>query len=165
MKGCREMIEHFTRLAAEPAHRDLKLVLVGSRRMELPNHPGILSLGFVEQSERDAALEAASALVMPSPFESLSMVTLEASAAGKPVLVNRDCEVLARYVDQARAGLAYSDYPGFKAAVEALLGRPEEAAAMGKRGAAYVAAHYGWGPVLDTYEELLASVAAGASRE
>ncbi len=162
MKGCREMVEHFTRLATEPAHQGIKLVLVGRRRMELPRHPGIVSLGFVDQAERDAALNAAAALVMPSPFESLSMVTLEASAAGKPVLVNAACQVLAQYVDQARAGLAYDGYAGFKAAVENVLHHPEQAAEMGRRGAAFVAANYGWGPVLDTYEELLARVAAGA---
>ncbi len=162
MKGCRELLEHFTRLAAEPAHKDLKLVLVGRRRMELPRHPNILSLGFVDQAERDAALCAASALVMPSPYESLSMVTLEASAAGRPVLVNAGCAVLASYVERSGAGLAYGDYQGFRSAVERLLGDPAGAAAMGQRGAAYVAAHYGWEPVLDTYEELLDRVAAEA---
>ena len=162
MKGCREMIENFTRLAAEPAHKDLKLVLVGRRRMDIPKHPNILGLGFVEQAERDAALSAASALVMPSPFESLSMVTLEASAAGKPVLVNAQCAVLASYVERSEAGLAYSDYQGFRAGVERLLGDPAGATAMGRRGADYVAANFGWEPVLDTYEELLARVAAEA---
>ncbi|MCB2225792.1 MAG: glycosyltransferase family 4 protein [Desulfarculaceae bacterium] len=162
MKGCRELFEQFARLSALPAHQDLKLVLVGRQRMEMPKHPNILSLGFVEQAERDAALEAATALVMPSPYESLSMVTLEASAAGKPVLVNQDCEVLARYVERSGAGLAYQGHEGLRAAVERLRSAPGEAAAMGARGAAYVAEHYGWEPVLTTYEALMAEVAAEA---
>jgi len=46
--------------------------------------------------------------------------------------------------------------------VERLLGDPAGATAMGRRGADYVAANFGWEPVLDTYEELLARVAAEA---
>ena len=161
MKGCREMLAHFARLAAQPGHRDLKLVLVGSRRMELPSHPNLISLGFVDQAERDAALRAATALVMPSPFESLSMVTLEASAANKPVLVNAQCEVLAQYVERSGAGLAYQGAEGFQTAVETVLNDPAAAADMGRRGADFVAEHYGWEPVLATYEELAARVAAG----
>ncbi len=159
MKGCREMLEHFTRLAAAPELAGLKLVLVGKAHMELPRHPGVRALGFVSDQERDAALDAADLLVMPSPHESLSMVTLEASAAGKPVLVNAQCAVLADYVAQAGAGLAYRDYEGFRAAARRILGQPQEAAAMGQAGAAYVASHYGWEPVLTAYEEELGWVA------
>lgn len=162
MKGCREMLEHFSRLAAGPGLAGLKLVLVGKRHMDLPKHPGVVGLGFVDEAERDAALDAADLLVMPSPHESLSMVTLEASAAMKPVLVNAQCEVLAEYVERAGAGLAYRDYPQFSAAVRRLLGNPAEAAAMGRDGAAYVAEHYGWEPVLRAYEEELGWVAEQA---
>jgi len=164
MKGCREMLEHYQRLAAEPEMAGLKLVLVGKRHMDLPRHPGVLGLGFVADAERDAALDAADLLVMPSPHESLSMVTLEASAAGKPVLVNARCEVLADYVERAGAGLAYQDYEQFRAAVGRLLGSPAEAAAMGRAGAAYVAAHYGWEPVLTAYEEEMSQVAEQAQK-
>jgi len=162
MKGCGEMLAQFQRLAAEPKFAGLKLVLAGRVRMELPRHPSIISLGFVREAERDAALRAATALVMPSPHESLSMVTLEASLAGRPVLVNAGCEVLARYVDQAQAGLAYQGYEELRAAVERLLAAPSEAADLGRRGAAYVAGHYGWEPVLAAYEEELARVAQQA---
>jgi glycosyltransferase involved in cell wall biosynthesis len=164
MKGCREMLEFFSRLAAEPGLAGLKLVLVGKRRMELPRHPGVLALGFVSDQERDAALDAADLLVMPSPHESLSMVTLEASAAGKPVLVNAQCQVLAEYVERAGAGLAYGGYEQFRAAAERLLGGPAEAAAMGRAGAAYVAAHYGWEPVLTAYEQEMGRVAEQAGQ-
>lgn len=164
MKGCRDMLEHFARLSGSGGRAGLKLVLVGKQRMEVPKHPGVLSLGFVSDAERDAALDAADLLVMPSPHESLSMVTLEASAAGKPVLVNSQCEVLAAYVDQAGAGLAYRGYEQFQAAVERLLGDPAQAAAMGRAGAAYVAEHYGWEPVLTAYEEEMGWVAEEARK-
>ena len=164
MKGCRDMLEHFSRLAQSTGHAGLKLVLVGKQRMEVPKHPGVISLGFVEDAERDAALDAADLLVMPSPHESLSMVTLEASAAGKPVLVNAQCEVLAAYVERAGAGLAYQGYEQFSAAVKRLLGDPAEAAAMGRAGAEYVAEHYGWEPVLTAYEQEMGRVAEEARK-
>ena len=162
MKGCGDMFEQFKRLAAQPEYSGLKLVLVGRERMDIPRHPGILSLGFVSEAEKDAALNAATALVMPSPHESLSMVTLEAGLAGKPVLVNAQCEVLERYVAKAGAGLAYQGAGGLGEALGRLLEQPEEAAAMGRRGRDYVSRNYGWQRVLEVYEEELARVAEQA---
>jgi len=48
---------------------------------------------------RDALLSRARALVMPSPFESLSMVLLEAWNRGLPALVNARCKVLRGQVE------------------------------------------------------------------
>jgi glycosyltransferase involved in cell wall biosynthesis len=68
--------------------------MVGREHMEVPDHPDIVSLGFVPEEDRDSALRGCAALVMPSPHESLSMVTMEAALCEKPVLVTEKCDVL-----------------------------------------------------------------------
>ena len=59
--------------------------------MEIASHPLIRPLGFVDEPVREALLSAARALIMPSPYESLSMVLLEAWNHGIPALVCRAC--------------------------------------------------------------------------
>ena len=50
---------------------------------------------------------------MPSYFESLSMVALEAWALGRPVLANGRCDVLKGQCIRSNAGLYYESYEEF----------------------------------------------------
>ena len=82
-KGCAELFDYFLRYL-ESSRRDLDLVLIGSPAMPIPPHPRIRHLGFVSDQDKFDVLAAAEALIMPSYFESLSMVALEAWALGRP---------------------------------------------------------------------------------
>ena len=92
-KGCKELFEYFERYAVMYPH-GLDLVLVGAGHIPVPKHPRIRHLGFLSDEDKFDALAAADVLIMPSRFESLSMVALEAWALGKPVLANGRCDVL-----------------------------------------------------------------------
>ena len=85
----------------------LRLVLIGKALLPIPDHPRIHHLGFLDDQEKFDALAAADLLVMPSYYESLSMVALEAWAVGKPVLANGKCEVLRGQCIRSKAGLYY----------------------------------------------------------
>ena len=63
-------------------------MLIGNSILPIPDHPRIRHLGFLADDDKFDAMAAADALIMPSYFESLSMVALEAWALGKPVLAN-----------------------------------------------------------------------------
>jgi glycosyltransferase involved in cell wall biosynthesis len=76
--------------------------------MPISSHPDIIALGFVDEQTKWDALAACDLLVMPSPYESLSIVLLEAWAVGKPVLVNGRCEVLVGQCRRAQGGLWYT---------------------------------------------------------
>jgi len=52
--------------------------------MQVPSHPDILYLGFLGDEEKFRRARRAEVLVMPSFYESLSMVTLEAGPWGNP---------------------------------------------------------------------------------
>ena len=84
-KGCGELFRFFQRYAST-FPRGLDLVLVGSAIMPVPEHPRIRHVGFLTDEDKFDAMAASDVLIMPSYFESLSMVALEAWALGRPVL-------------------------------------------------------------------------------
>jgi glycosyltransferase involved in cell wall biosynthesis len=114
-KGCQVMFDYFMEYVRNTA-ADLKLVLVGQSFMKIPQHPSIIEMGFVDEDIKISLLKKAKALVMPSFYESLSMVTLESMAYGIPVIANQDCEVLKDHIANSKAGFVYKDYNTFKIA-------------------------------------------------
>src|SRR5205814_4756372 len=98
----------------------LTLVLIGHSILPVPAHPRIRHLGFLDDSDKFDALAAADLLIMPSYFESLSMVALEAWALGRPVLANGKCDVLKGQSIRSNAGLSYQSYSEFLAMLQLL---------------------------------------------
>jgi glycosyltransferase involved in cell wall biosynthesis len=142
----------------EDAATDATLVLAGPATIPVPDHPRIRALGFVPDAVRDALLAHARALVVPSPYESLSIALLEGWNHGVAALVNGDCRVLAGQVRRANGGLYYRSAREFSAALEWLLAHPGDARALGAQGRAFVDSEYRWPIVIDRTERLLAEV-------
>jgi glycosyltransferase involved in cell wall biosynthesis len=153
-KGCRLLLRNFLRYAEQGTH--VQLVMAGPASMPIPEHPLIRPLGFVDDELREALLARARALVMPSPFESLSMVLLEAWNRALPALVNARCKVLRGQVSRANGGLYYGNTTEFVAALDYLLDHPAEARTLGRQGLAYVDREYRWPTVMEKIERLLA---------
>ena len=153
-KGVPELLTHFQRLQAEE-ELELDLVLVGKAWIEVPEHPAIRHLGFLSDEQKYTLLQAAEFLVVPSQFESLSMVTLEAWALGRAVLVNGRTEVLAGQCRRSRAGLWYQDYDQFREGVLTLLADPELRRRLGENGRDFFRANYSWPVIIDKYLRLL----------
>ena len=86
-RAARSCSSSSTRTSARAPGR-LSLVLVGNSLLPIPKHPRIRHLGFLDDADKFDAMAAAELLIMPSYFESLSMVALEAWALGRPVLAN-----------------------------------------------------------------------------
>ena len=149
-KGCAELFDFFLRYLryADGSGRELDLVLIGAAAMPIPAHPRIRHLGYVADQDKFDVLGAAEALVMPSYFESLSMVALEAWALGRPVLANARCDVLVGQCRRSNAGLYYGDVGDFAAALDRLLDDHALAGALGRNGREYFARHYSW-PVIE----------------
>ena len=152
-KGCQALIRHFQRYAE--GGRGIHLVMAGPASMPVPDHRLIRTLGFVDDRVRAALLTKARALMMPSPFESLSMVLLEAWNHGLPALVNARCKVLRGQVERANGGLHYGNTIEFVAALDYLLDHPDAARQLGRQGLAYVDHEYRWPIVMDKIEALL----------
>jgi glycosyltransferase involved in cell wall biosynthesis len=134
------------------------LVMAGPASMAIPEHRLIRPLGFVDEDLREALLRAARALIMPSPYESLSMVLLEAWNHALPALVNARCKVLRGQVERADGGLYYGNAVEFIAGLDYLLDHPDTAATLGRQGLAYVDREYRWPIVVGKIEALLGAV-------
>jgi glycosyltransferase involved in cell wall biosynthesis len=146
-KGCKELFSHFERYAVMYPH-GLDLLLVGSAVLKVPKHPRIRHLGFLSDEDKFDALAAADVLIMPSTYESLSMVALEAWALGKPVLANGRCDVLRGQVVRSNGGLYYDTFEEFAEALYALEASGPIGAIFGRNGREYFRRHYTW-PVIE----------------
>lgn len=162
-KGCVELFDFFIRYSSSSTH-PLDLVLMGSSAMDVPAHPRIRHLGFVADEDKFDVMAAAAALVVPSYFESLSMVALEAWALGRPVLANACCDVLVGQCLRSQAGLYYADALEFAAVLDSLVTEPSVTEALGRNGREYFARQYGWPVIerkyLEMFDRLKAAPAA-----
>jgi glycosyltransferase involved in cell wall biosynthesis len=152
-KGCKTMFEYFDRYTRE-FPRGLDLVLVGNAVLKVPTHPRIRALGFLSDEDKFDALAAADLLIMPSPYESLSMVALEAWALGKPVLANGACDVLRGQVVRSNGGLYYDSYDEFAESMFALEGSGPIGAILGRQGREFFRRHYTWPVIEKKYLEM-----------
>jgi len=166
-KGCKQLFDFFLRYAAT-FPRGLDLVLIGSAIMPVPPHPRIHHLGFLPDEDKFDGIAASDLLIMPSYFESLSMVALEAWAMGRPVLANGRCDVLKGQCIRSGAGLYYERYEEFAETLYSLESNGPLNARLGRNGRDYFAQHYTWpvieGKYLDMFDRLKRADAGGSSR-
>ena len=155
-KGCEELIEYFSGYIAEGG--DASLVLMGVKLMKLPDEPFIRFQGLLSERERLHALEAATVVVVPSPYESLSLLALEGFAVGTPILANARSDVLVEHCVQSNAGLFYADRDEFVEALKLLMMDGQLRATMGQNGREYVKKNYRWDVILSKYDRMIGKV-------
>ncbi|MCA9932715.1 MAG: glycosyltransferase family 4 protein, partial [Anaerolineales bacterium] len=156
-KNVAELIDDF--LAFRQVYdQPLKLVLAGKSHIDLPQHPDIVPIGFVSEQEKFNAIQAAEVVLMPSKYESLSMIVLEAWLMGKPVLVNGRCQVLRYQCQQSNGGLYYNTTTEFIATLQKLLQSPNLRAQLGEQGRKFTQARYHWNVILSKYQTILNNI-------
>ena len=158
-KGCEELFEYFSAYVKEGGEGTL--TLMGVKLMALPEEPFIRFAGLLSDRERMQALAAATVVVVPSPFESLSLLALEAFAVGTPVLVNARSDVLVEHCLSSNAGLFYADRDEFVECLRLLIGDARLRAALGRNGRDYVRKNYRWDVVLAKYERTFTKIKGG----
>ena len=155
-KGCEELIEYFSTYVT--ADGDASLVLMGLKLMPLPEEPFINFAGMLSEQERLQALEAATVVVCPSPYESLSLIALESLAVGTPILCNARSDVLVDHCLRSNGGLFYRDRDEFVECLKVLVSDERLRAAMGRSGRDYVRRNYRWDVVLGKLDRIIARV-------
>jgi hypothetical protein len=153
-KGCKELFDFFQSYVESESGR-LSLVLIGNSVLPIPDHPRIRHLGFLEDADKFDAIAAAELLVMPSYFESLSMVALEAWALGRPVLANARCDVLKGQCIRSNAGLYYDGSLEFAATLGAIERNRWLSGALGRNGKQFFRDNYDWTVIERKYLDML----------
>lgn len=160
-----------TRLLADAfaAYKDrrpgpLKLVFVGQVVDRPAERPDVVVAGMVDEAVKWGAYAASTALVQPSPYESFSLVLVEAWLAGAPVVVNAACAATREHAARSRGGLWFSTYPEFEVAVERLTGDDALRARLAARGRSYAQARFSWPALLHRYAQFMSSCVVRASR-
>jgi glycosyltransferase involved in cell wall biosynthesis len=104
--------------------------------------PNVLDIGPVETGERDAWLDAADLLVLPSSSETFGAVIAEAWSAETPVVTSRN-PALRSLVESGRGGLSVSAEPhALSMAINSLLADSKQRAELGRAGHEYWKEHF-----------------------
>lgn len=154
-KGCNRLLMdymEFHRNTSDPP----ALVFLGKESIPLPDHPAIFRLGVQPEEVKKSVLRRALGLVMPSRYESLSMVLLEAWEQEKPVVVNAQCDVLLGQCVRSGGGLFYRNTEEFIEILTLLTDTPNLRKQIGRNGHRYYLENYTWPVIMDKYDRLLA---------
>lgn len=153
-KGCHRLMADYMTYYHN-TRNPVSLVFIGKQEIPIPDHPGIFYLGVQPEDVKLGVLAAAEALVMPSRFESLSMVLLEAWKMHRPAICNSHCEVLRGQCLRANGGLLYRNSEEFIEVATLLTSQPEMAQKLGSQGNHYFQQNYTWPVIQKRYTELL----------
>lgn len=156
-KGCNQMFDFFKNFKRK---NDIKLdlVVMGSVMMKIPKRDDVIVLGFKEDAEKASALAGAEALIMPSFYESLSIILLEAWAAGCPTLANGQCEVLKGQNMRSRAGLIYENYLEFEENLNLLLENSDLRRKLSANGRKFTEKYQNWDVITKKYADLIQEI-------
>lgn len=135
----------------------LGLVLAGRATPGLIVPDWVVTTGFITNAQRADLLAASAVVVVPSPYESLSLVALEAWRAGRPTLGNAHAAVVAGQTARSGGGLLYTGATTYDRQLTRMAASPAECAAMGASGRQF-AARWTWDACVQRWEELLAEV-------
>ncbi len=133
----------------------LALALVGPVAVRPIDRPEIIVTGAVDEAVKWDILKNAEALVSPSPYESFSIVLMEAWSQGVPALVNASCAATRESCEQSGGGLWFDGYARFEAAVDRLVGDARLRRELGERGRLYVEENFRWPTVVERYARFL----------
>ncbi len=150
-KGCKVLVDYFERFA-KSYEKEVKLVMIGNYFMKLEPSENVIYTGFIDEAKKWNYIQNAEALIIPSPYESLSMVTLEAMSLGKPVLANKKCEVLKDHIKLSKAGFLYITYEEFEGKIKKILNLSEqEKKEIANKGIFYVEKNYQWETIISKF--------------
>jgi glycosyltransferase involved in cell wall biosynthesis len=163
-KGVDRLIEYVTVLVRSGG-LDLRLVLTGSEKINIPPEARdlVLDLNFIEEQDKADGMAACLAFCQPSRGEGLGIAPLEAWLAGRPVLAETGGGVTRERCRASGGGLWYGNCFEFGESVRLLMKNEDLAGAMGEGGRAFVRRHHSWEDAVERIERACAGLASGKS--
>ena len=123
--------------------------------MDIPERKDVVHLGFVSEGDKFRVMSNAKCLIMPSLYESLSIVIMESWLCGSPVIVNAKCNVLTGQCRRSNGGLWYENYDEFEACLNFILAHESISRNMAERGRKYTTDNYDSLKIKNKYLNLL----------
>ncbi|MBI5814562.1 MAG: glycosyltransferase family 4 protein [Nitrospinae bacterium] len=153
------LIEYFAEYKKLNPKSDLKLVLIGSGAVPIPEEvrASVHDLGFVPIGDKRDAYAAATAFCNPSVMESFSLVMMESWLCGRPAIVHSGCEATSEHALESGAGLTFGNAGEFCEAVDFIVGNPDKASQMGIKGRRYAKENYNWNVICGRFKKFFAA--------
>jgi glycosyltransferase involved in cell wall biosynthesis len=146
-------------------HRDAKLIVAGEGDMrqvlvEQASDLPVNFIGHIPDSEYIRLLNACDLVVIPSRNEPFGLVLLEAWSAERGVVAS-NVGGLSENIDSFVDGVKVEPQPDTLAeGISAVIGKPQQAGALGKRGRKKIDRMFLWGPIggkmTETYSRVVA---------
>lgn len=137
---------------------DLKLVLMGKNVINIPEDENIISLGFVSDEDKFDGMAGARALILPSEFESLSMVVLEAMSVYTPVMVYGKCIVLKGHCIKSNGAFYFNDYFEFEGQLNYITSGENNMSDLLQNAYRYVQDNYRWDIIIERLQQLIEGI-------
>ncbi|NIJ45770.1 glycosyltransferase involved in cell wall biosynthesis [Wenyingzhuangia heitensis] len=155
-KGCFELYDFFNKFKVSNPNLKLKLIFVGKKNPKLLPNNDIIFTGFVSNNVKQHLLLNCEALIIPSYYESLSMVTLEAMFEKKIVIANGNCEVLKNHITNSDSGFYYHNENEFYNTINKLMSLSEhELKQHGEKARKYVKQNYTWPHIIEKFDSAI----------
>ena len=166
-KGFDVLVRAFALIAAHDPRVELELIGDGPARAEIAALVDRLGLtrrvampGTIRHRDVADVLARASVVAIPSRWEGMPLVALEAGRAARPVVATPVQGLGEVVIDQVTGLLVpVDDAAALAGALAELLDDPDRAAALGAEGHARVTAEYSLGTAVAAYEALYAELA------
>lgn len=153
-KGCKTLIEYFEKFSKK--YPNIALVMVGKNFMDITPSKNIFLTGFVSEQDKYYLLKNSLGLIIPSRYESLSLVTLETLVCGKIPIVNGNCEVLKNHIEQSKVGFCFKDYQSFEDSLcKVMILSESEKQDFSSKAISYVKNNYTWERVLTKFDQAI----------
>lgn len=151
------LVKAYTTFKQQHPNSSLKLVLAGPGNTSFNGFvPGLMDLGLIPESEKEALLANCLALLQPSQNESYSRVMMEAWFYGRPVAAYRECLATAMAVEAAQGGWlakTETEWVELLAKIDHL--EEEQLTKYGTNGQVYAQENAVWDKVIERYEAAL----------
>ena len=157
-KGCNDLLKSFVSFTNNNKE-SITLVLAGKNMIEETVNENIIYAGFVSDEEKEQLMKHAEALIIPSKYESLSLVVLESFACKIPVIANGECEVLKDHIVNSNGGWTYTNEEEFSSVLKKVIDGSENIQ-KGLNGYEYVTKNYSWQKVMSIFDDAIDFVIA-----
>ena len=152
-KGCKELLIYFVSFLKQNK-ASITLVLAGKNMIDAVENDNIIYAGFVSDEEKEQLMKHAEALIIPSKYESLSLVVLESFACKVPVIANGECEVLKDHIVNSNGGWTYTNEEEFSSVLKKVIVGTENEQ-KGLNGYKYVTNNYSWQKAMTVFDDAI----------